>query len=94
MCGGGLCYYASRRRCKSGGAEEACWSSQAARGTKRWNSCAACLANPFRKLKSPLDILQMPVSPLRSRSDFAIQDKVHQLLGREIGREHMESITP
>ena len=48
----------------------------------------ACLANPFRKLQSPLDILQMPVSPLRARSDFAIQDKGHQLLGREIGRGH------
>jgi hypothetical protein len=36
----------------------------------------------------------MPVSPLQARSDFAIQDKVHQLLGREIGRRNMESITP
>jgi hypothetical protein len=36
----------------------------------------------------------MPMSPLRVRSDFAIQDKVHQLLGREIGRGHMESLTP
>jgi hypothetical protein len=36
----------------------------------------------------------MPMSPLRVRSDFAIQDKVHQLLGREIGWGHMESLTP
>ena len=52
------------------------------------------LQNPFRKLQGPLDILQTPVSPLRARSDFAIQDKGQQLLGREIGRGHMESITP
>ena len=41
-----------------------------------------------------LDMLQMPVSPLRARSDFAIQDTVHQVPGREIGRGNMESITP
>jgi hypothetical protein len=46
----GLCDYAHRRRCKGGGAEEACWSSQAAHGTTRWNAFAAGLANPCRKL--------------------------------------------
>jgi hopanoid biosynthesis associated radical SAM protein HpnJ len=31
-------------------------------------------------------MFQMPVTPLRAWSDFAIKNKVHQLLGREIGR--------
>jgi hypothetical protein len=46
----GVCKQASRRRCQGGGAEEACWSSQALRGSTRWNAFEACLANPFRIL--------------------------------------------
>jgi hypothetical protein len=41
-----------------------------------------------------LRILQTPISALQVWSNFAIQDKMHHLLGREIGRGHMESIMP